>query len=702
MAELLLELFSEEIPARMQQDAAERLKSAVADGLKQQSLSFKQMATSVTPRRLALVVDGLPASQGDTKEERRGPRSDAPEAALQGFLRSTGLKKEQLEVRKTDKGEFYFAVIESKGQSTSEVLIRVIQDVLTKFVWPKSMRWGNHTIRWVRPLHSILCVLDGAVLPVKFGHITAGNTTTGHRFMAPKTFTVKNAAEYKKKLEQHNVMVCEKERKAKILSESEKLAQAYGLKLRQDEGLLSELTGLVEWPVPLIGKIEDRFMHLPPEVLSTAMRSHQKYFSVAGKGGALAPHFITVANVDDGLKGERIIAGNERVLRARLEDARFFWDQDRRHGLESRLETLKKVIFHARLGSVHDKVMRIADLAKLLAFWIPHANLVLVERAALLCKADLTTEMVGEFPELQGLMGSYYALESKEESDVAAAIKTHYSPVGPHDNVPTNPVSIAVALADKIDTLVGLFAIGEKPTGSKDPYALRRAALGVIRIILENNLRMPLKLAFEKSLAKFPKEILKAQKDDEVKEKAKDRKEHTIEDLLAFFADRLKVMLKEQQVSHDLIEAVFDGGHEDDLDRLVRRAMALKEFVKIDDGADLLAAYRRATNIVLAEEKKDGKTYDASPKHDLLEQDDEIALYEWFEQNRETIEEHLKTEQYAEAMEILAGVRQKIDKFFDKVTVNCDNAATRKNRLNLLSQFRAFLNQVANFSKIEL
>ncbi len=701
MAELLLELFSEEIPARMQEAAATRLKDAVIVGLSEQGLTYKEMNVFVTPRRLALIVDGLPKTQNATKEERRGPRADAPEKALEGFLRSTGLEKEQLQVRKTDKGEFYFAVIESKAAASSEVLTKILQEVLAKFSWPKSMRWGDHAIRWVRPLHSIVCLFDGEVLPVALGHVKAGDVTSGHRFLAPKSFSVKDAKDYQKKLLEHKVMLCAKERQEKIKAEAERLARSHSANLVEDQGLLDEVTGLVEWPVPLLGRIEERFMHLPPEVLQTAMRSHQKYFSLSGKGGELAPYFITVTNIESTDHGQRIIAGNERVLRARLEDAKFFWDLDRRHGLDSRLPALKSMIFHAKLGSVYDKVERITDLAKLLAMWVPHANLMQVERAAHLCKADLTTEMVGEFPELQGLMGSYYATESKEALEVAEAIRTQYSPLGPKDKVPSEPVAIAVALADKLDTLVGLFAVGEKPTGSKDPFALRRAALGVIRIILENKLRMPLHLAFEKSLARFPLDVLKYADEKEQKEKPKHKKERVIQELVDFFADRLKVLLKDQNISHDLIEAVFDGGHEDDLERLVRRARALDNFLSKEEGGELLAAYRRATNIVTAEEKKDGKTYEGQPKKDLLVDEEEIALYQWFDGARLQLQQGLESEDYQKTMEILAAVRDKIDNFFDNVTVNCDNPATRKNRLLLVSQFREFLHQVADFSKIE-
>lgn len=699
MAELLLELFSEEIPARMQVAAVERLQEAVLSGLQSQGLTYKHAETYVTPRRLTLIVDGIPNAQKATKEERRGPRIDAPEKALEGFLRSTGLKKNQLETRETPKGEFYFAVIETKAASVNEALTKILQEVLAKFSWPKSMRWGDHAVRWVRPLHRILCLFEGEVLPIAYGHVKADNKTSGHRFLAPEIFSVKNAKEYKEKLLKHKVMFCAKERQESIKKEAERLARSHAANVVEDKGLLDEVTGLVEWPVPLIGRIDERFMGLPPEVLQTAMRSHQKYFSLVDEKGRIAPFFITVANIESEDHGQRIIAGNERVLRARLEDAKFFWDQDRRHGLESRLPALKNVIYHAKLGSVAEKVERITALAKLLAVWVPHANLLQVERAAQLCKADLNTEMVGEFPELQGLMGSYYALESKEDPEIADAIRTHYSPLGPSDNVPSQPVAIALALADKLDSLVGLFAVGDKPTGSKDPFALRRQALGVIRIILENGLRMPLHLAFDKALNSFRVEDFASPKGK--KEKTKEKRERIINELVEFFADRLKVLLRDKNISYDIIEAVFGGGKEDDFERLVRRARALDRFLATEDGADLLAAYTRAENILRAEEKKDDKIYEGQPKKDLLEQSEEEALFAWFEASKDELEATKKEENDEEMMRILAGVRDKIDNFFDNVTVNCDNAAVRKNRLLLLSQFRIFMHQVADFSKIE-
>lgn len=708
MAELLLELFSEEIPAGVQLNAANELKDSIKSRLETEGVACESIECYATPRRVVIAANGLPTTQNATTAERRGPRVDAPEQAIEGFVKSCGLAKDQLEKRSTDKGEFYFAVIKKEGRDVAEVISKTLQEILYSFTWPKSMRWGEYNIRWTRPLHNILCLFNGRILPITFGHLTANDKTYGHRFLSKGDFSVSSFEDYKQKLNDNFVVLSTEERKKLILEGAEQHAKSCGLALRNDEGLLNEVAGLVEWPVVLLGRIEEKFMAVPQEVLITSMRSHQKYFSLVNSHGHLAPYFITVANInaDDG--GAKIIAGNERVLRARLEDAKFFWDQDRRINLGDREAGLKKIIFHAKLGTVADKVNRIADLAKLLSVWIPRANLILVERAAKLCKADLTTQMVGEFPELQGLMGSYYAIESKEEHAVADAVKEHYSPVGPNDICPSAPLSIAVSLADKVDTLVGLFAIDEKPTGSRDPYALRRAALGVIRIILENNLRIPLRLLFEKSISKYPKALFKSEKSvrkllptRKKGEKPRDKQERVINDLLEFFADRLKVLLKEQSIGHDRIQAVFDGGNEDDLNRLVNRVKVLEAFLKTYDGANLLAAYKRAVNIVAAEEKKDDTVYSDEPDKGLLAEDEEKKLYELFAEVIPNVEDHLKKDEFEKVMADLAKLRKAVDNFFEKVTVNCENPATRKNRLLLLAQFRAALNEVADFSKIE-
>ncbi len=707
MAELLLELFSEEIPAGVQTKAAETLKNEIMTRLDLGDVSYKKTASYAGARRITLVIEGISKSSKEAVSERRGPRIDAPDKAVEGFLRSTGLAKNDLEKRKTDKGEFYFAVVKQKSRAVSEILSEAIQEVLCAFTWPKSMKWGRHNIRWTRPLHNILCVFDNKILPINFGHLDSNDKSFGHRFLAPKEFSVQNFDEYQTKLKKSFVILNKEERKKTIQKDSQSLASSCNLQIKNDPALLDEVAGLVEWPVALLGRIESKFMDVPQEVLITAMRSHQKYFSLIDKNGKLAPYFITIANITTKDKGTKIISGNERVLRARLEDAKFFWDQDRRVSLESRKPSLEKIVFHAKLGTVAEKTERITELAKLLSVWIPHANLISVERAGQLCKCDLVTEMVGEFPELQGLMGRYYALESKENEAVANAIYEHYSPAGPKDFCPKEPVSVAVALADKIDSLTGLFAANEKPTGSKDPYALRRAALGVIRIILENDLRIPLKLLFEKAIYKYPKALLKGENEGRkllvVKkgESPKDKQKRIINELLEFFIDRLKASLKEKNVRHDLIQAVADDGLEDDLTRLVKRVLALKSFVKDKDGANLLAAYKRATNIVLAEEKKDGVKYSGNPSKELLQEKAEKELYMAFEKVGSKVEKLLKNEEFEKAMAELSGLRKPVDNFFDGVKVNDKNPDLRKNRLLLLAQLRAFLDKVANFGKIE-
>jgi glycyl-tRNA synthetase beta chain len=536
------------------------------------------------------------------------------------------------------------------------------------------MRWGSGDTAWVRPLHSILCIFDGKIVPVSFAGVTAGNVTYGHRFLSPGAITVTNPAEYEAALLKAKVIADREKRKATILEQAEKAAAAQNLTLKKDDGLLEEVTGLVEWPVVLVGTIDAKYMDLPREVLVSEMRAHQKYFALENKDGSLSDKFLITANMETKDAGHAIIAGNERVLRARLADGRFFWDQDRKKTLDEWAQGLKSVTFHAKLGSIADKVERIQALALLLTDYVPNADKKLVERAAKLCKADLVTGMVGEFPELQGVMGRYYALHQKENAAVADAIRDHYKPQGPNDSVPTNPVSICVALADKLDTLVSMFAIGEKPTGSKDPFALRRAALGIIRIILESNIRLPLSA------------IIPAQGGD---------------DILTFFADRLKVQLKDSGIRHDLISAVFAQG-EDDLVRIVARAKALQDFLSTDDGANLLTAYKRAVNIVGIEEKKDKTAYAAGDlKTSALKEKEEIDLAQMLAQQAAHIEKLRGSEQFVDAMKLLAELRQQVDRFFDKIMVNCDDKELRANRLRLLSRIRGSMDSIANFALIE-
>lgn len=690
MAEFLLELFSEEIPARLQAQAADDLKRLVTDKLKAAGLVFADARAFVTPRRLTLVIDGLPLSQPDISEERKGPRADAPSAAVEGFLKSTGLTRDQIEVRDTDKGAILFAVIKRQGHPTATVLAEMIPDVIRTFPWPKSQRWGSGVLRWVRPLQSILCLLDGVIVDFDVDGVKASNVTQGHRFLSKGLLSVASFADYKAKLLAARVMLDPADRKAHILAGAKALAASAGYDLIDDHGLLDEVTGLVEWPVVLMGRIDAAYMDVPGEALMATMRANQKYFSLRDpKTGKLAPRFVVVSNVEAADGGAAIVAGNERVLRARLSDAKFFWDLDRKTMLESRLPALNDIIFHARLGTVGERVIRIGQLAGALADFIPGCNADKAKRAARLSKADLVSGMVGEFPELQGIMGRYYALDQGEDAAVAEAIAEHYSPKGPSDACPTAPVSVAVALAEKIDTLVGFFAIDEKPTGSKDPYALRRAALGVIRLILENKLRVGLEeiLARAAFLHGMP-EV------DAVSSAA-------VQDLLAFFADRLKVHLKEQGVRHDLVTAIFALGDEDDLVRLLARVDALRKFVESDDGANLLTAYKRASNIVRIEEKKDNASYDGAPDAALFDLPEETALYRQLSSAADHAVKSVKAEKFGDAMAALAHLRTPVDAFFDKVTVNADDAAKRRNRLLILSQIRAALNAVADFSKIE-
>ncbi len=695
MAELLLELFSEEIPARMQLRAADELKRLVTDGLSAAGLAFDAADAYATPRRLALRVDGIPARQPDLREERKGPRVDAPEQAIAGFLKGAGVASlDQCEQRDTPKGPVWFAVVERPGRDTAAVLPEILVEAIRKLVWPKSMRWAGNGFRWVRPLHSILAAFDDApldgALDIGGDTVPFGVHTHGHRFLSAEHLAVTGFAEYQAGLRNNYVILDPAERRKLIAARLDELANEAGLDLKEDPGLLDEVTGLVEWPVVLLGRIDDGFMDLPAEVLSTAMRTHQKYFSLLNEDGSLASRFALVSNMETRDGGKRIVAGNERVLRARLSDARFFWDQDRRTTLASRTPRLGAITFHARLGTVDQKVDRMQALAAEIARSVPDAERDRVRAAARLAKADLVTGMVGEFPELQGVMGRYYALADGEHAEVADAIRDHYSPLGPNDGCPAAPVSICVALADKIDTLAGFWAIDEKPTGSKDPYALRRAALGVIRLIVENRLRLNLVPAFSGALANYGAGIA-----------ARSAIPALATDLLAFFADRLKVHLKGQGARHDLIAAVFALGGEDDLVRLLARVEALAGFVASEDGANLLTAYRRAANILRIEEKKDGVSHDGAPDPDGFAQDEEAALGRALDSAAAAVATAVGEEQFTAAMAALAALRGPVDAFFDAVTVNAEDPALRANRLRLLSRIRATMGLIADFSQIE-
>jgi glycyl-tRNA synthetase beta chain len=679
MPDLLLELFSEEIPARMQAGAARDLERLMVGALTDRGYLFEGIKAFAGPRRLTLAIAGLPAKQNDVREELKGPKTDAPQAALDGFLKKTGLSKDQLKIETTPKGEVYMAVIERKGRETPMVLAEIIPEVMAKLPWPKSMRWKpGLSVRWVRPLHSILCTFDGELVPFSFAGISSGLHTRGHRFLSEGKIEAKRFDDYAQKLKAAHVILEADERAAIIFEGIKQAAFVHGLEMIPDEGLLVEVSGLAEYPTVLIGTIEDQFMDVPAEILQTSMRTHQKYFSLRDpKTGKMANRFALVSNMVAKDGGKEIVAGNERVLRARLSDARFFWDEDRKHSLESRVEKLKGIVFHAKLGTQFERVERIEKLAGEIATKIG-ADVEKTKRAARLAKADLTTGVVGEFPELQGVMGRYYALHDKEDAAVADAVRDHYKPVGPSDAVPGGKVSIAVALADKLDQLTAFFAVDERPTGSGDPFALRRAALGFIRIVLENKLRLDW-INFD---GKFQNK--------------------SWSDVLFFVVERLVVALRDKGIRHDLINAAFATTlDESDLTRLVARVEALQAFLKSDDGTNLLAGYKRAVNILKIEEKKDGKTFISEVTERLLSEAAEIGLFAALTKARAAISAALEKEDFAAAMQQMASLRVPVDAFFEGVKVNADDKQVRENRLNLLASLRAALHQVADFSKIE-
>ena len=696
MPELLIELRSEEIPARMQRRAAEQLRERLAAGLGENGFAISKDAirTFVGPRRLAAVVADLPAAQPDRTVERKGPRVGSPQGAIDGFLKASGLKSlDDAEQRDSGKGVFYFAVQRQPGRATTTVLAEIVPAIVRAFDWPKSMRWAVYGQRWVRPLHAVLCVFEGRRVEGRVdlggGDMAFTDQTVGHRFLAPQPFAVTSFAEYAEKLEAAFVMVDADDRKEYIKRIAGQRAGEEGLQLRADEALVEEVAGLVEWPVPLLGRIDEAFMSVPPEILMTSMRTHQKYFSCLRLDDSLAPRFVVVSNMENADGGRQVVLGNERVLKARLSDARFFWDQDRKRPLGERVIDLGAILFYQGLGTMAEKAERIARLARHLAQKIADCDAAVAERAARLAKADLTTGVVGEFPELQGIMGRYYAQLDGEPPVVSEAIAEHYAPKGPDDRCPTAPVSVAVALADRIDTLVGFFAIDEKPTGSKDPFALRRAALGAIRLLLENRLRIPLLDLFEHAYRLYP---------DFDKTKA----ESVARAVLDFFADRLKVHLRDQGLKHDLVAAVFAvPGGEDDLVRLIARGEALKQFLSSEDGANLLTAYRRAANILRIEEKKDGQRYDRLADPRRFAMNEEARLHQAVIEVGSRADPLLADDDFSGAMEALADLRSPVDDFFDRVTVNADEAELRANRLCLLSQIRVGMDAIADFSKIE-
>lgn len=673
MPQLLLELFSEEIPARMQAGAARDLERMARDGLARADLSFDGLEAFAGPRRLTLVVDGLPAAQSDRVEERKGPRLGAPTSAVEGFLRSAGVTRDAL----IERDGAYVAVLPHMGEPTPMIAAVLALNIIGQFPWPKSMIWGAGRLRWIRPLRRILCVFDGQVVPLAIDGLINADLTEGHRVMGEeRLFRARDFDEYRQALAGHFVVLSADERKERILQGGRALCAARGLELVEDDGLLDEVAGMVEWPVPLLGDMDARFLDLPPEVIRTAMRIHQRYFAVRRpRDGALAPHFVAVANIETPDGGALIVAGNARVLSARLSDARFFWDEDRKVPLESRLEKLKGVTFHARLGTMYERAERIEALARTIAPLVS-ADPDAAALSARLAKADLTTAMVGEFPELQGVMGGYYARTEGLDPSIAAAIADHYKPQGPGDAVPDAPVTIAVAVADKIDTIAGFFAINERPTGSRDPFALRRAALGMIRIILGNQLRI--------GLAKLTKMAATPALGEP-------------EGVLPFFADRLKVLLREEGARHDLVDAVFALG-DDDLVRVVARIHALAAFLATDDGANLLAGYKRASNILNAEEKKG--PLPAGEAIRAAAPDEEAALFDAVADAGPRLDAALAGEDFTAAMNALAALRTPVDRFFDAVLVNSEDAAQRANRLLLLGRVRREMGKVANFALV--
>ncbi len=699
MPDLLIELFSEEIPARMQPRAAQDLHRLVTQGLVDAGLTYAGARAFATPRRLALAVAGITPESPTRREERKGPREGAPDAAIDGFARSAGVPRAALELRAAGKGRAWFATIETPGRQAAAIVAEVLEGVVRGFPWPKSMRWGAGSLRWVRPLHAILCILTteaGAeVVPLDIDGIRAGETTRGHRFMAPDPFSVASFEDYRAKLKRAFVLLDAEERADHIWIEAHNMAFAQGLEVVEDKALLAEVAGLVEWPVVLMGAIAPDFLDLPPEVLQTSMREHQKFFSVRNPASGRIERFVTVASRETADAGATILAGNAKVLAARLSDAKFFWENDLRvvsqKGLEGMAEGLAQVTFHNKLGSQADRIGRIEALAREIAPLVG-AQPDLAAEAARVAKADLRSEMVGEFPELQGTMGAYYARAAGLPDAVAAACREHYQPLGPSDAVPTAPVSVAVALADKLDTLTGFWAIDEKPTGSKDPYALRRAALGVIRLVLANDLRLGL-------LAKGiePANTILTTTLHLSLENARNR----LLDLLAFFHERLKVHLREQGVRHDVIDACLAMPNADDLTLLVKRAEALQAMLATEDGENLVQGFRRANNILTQAEDRDGVEYSFGADPRLAEGPEEEALFAALDAAELAIEPAMEAEDFAAAMHAMAALRAPIDAFFEAVQINTDNAVIRRNRLNLLHRIRAVCLSGADLTRLE-
>ena len=755
MPDLLIELFSEEIPARMQARAADDLKKLVTNGLVDAGLTYASAAAFSTPRRLTLTIEGMLDASPSLVEERKGPKADAPEKAIEGFLRGAGLTRDQLEERDTPKGKILFAMISKPGRPAAEIVAEVLETTIRTFPWPKSMRWGSGTLRWVRPLHSILCILsaeDGAqTVPLTIDGITAGDTTRGHRFLAPDTLTVSNFEDYSAKLKRAFVVLDPAERRDTIWNDATNMAFANGLEVVEDAGLLAEVAGLVEYPVVLMGQIGEYFLGLPPEVLQTSMKEHQKFFSVRNPKTGRIERFVTVANRTTADDGATILAGNEKVLSARLSDAKFFWENDLRiaqsdAGMQTWVDRLSNVTFHNKLGTQAELISRMEALAGELAPMVG-ADADEARAGARFAKADLSSEMVYEFPELQGLMGSYYAKAAGKSDAIAAAAQDHYAPLGPSDDVPTAPVSIAVALAEKIDKLTGFWAIDEKPTGSKDPFALRRAALGVIRILVENDMRIDLLKHVQESgegivldvvatkhkiedqneaVQEARKQLSRARSTTNHNASAISAAESALKtlhqtndnlinevrlvreniatvpsDLLSFLHDRLKVYLKDQGVRHDIIDACIAMDGNDDLTLLVKRAKALSETLKTDDGENLIQGFKRANNILSQAEDADGVEYSFGADIKFAETEEERALFAALDTAEAQIKPAMEAQDFGTAMSAMAFLRGPIDAFFDAVQVNSDNATIRRNRLNLLSRIRTICSSVADLTKID-
>ncbi|MFA3916021.1 glycine--tRNA ligase subunit beta [Ruegeria hyattellae] len=752
MPDLLIELFSEEIPARMQTRAGEDLKKRITDGLVEAGLTYAGAVALTTPRRLTLTVQGLLGESPTIREERKGPKVGAPDKAIEGFLRGAGLTRDQLEERDTPKGAVYFASIEKPGRPAAEIIAEVLEATIRNFPWPKSMRWGRGSLRWVRPLHSILCILSDEagtqVVPLEVEGIAAGDSTEGHRFMAPGKFSVTSFEDYEAKLKRAHVVLSPSERADHIWADAQNMAFAAGLELVEDKGLLAEVAGLVEWPVVLMGQIDAEFLDLPPEVLQTSMKEHQKFFSVRNPKTGRIERFITVANRETADNGATILAGNQKVLSARLADAKFFWENDLRIAKSDMVQwtrSLENVTFHNKLGTQAERIARIASLARELAP-ITGADPDQAAKAARLAKADLSSEMVYEFPELQGLMGRYYIEAAGEDAAVAAVAQEHYSPLGPSDDVPTAPLSVTVALADKLDTLTGFWAIDEKPTGSKDPFALRRAALGVIRLVLGGSLALRLDQYIDSELLKYELTRLREIGDEQdlytlestleaiskfgvfgaafrtvvdhiknsethpfepnlgegsVLKSIADRIESNSNDLLSFIHDRLKVFLRDEGIRHDIIDACIAMEGNDDLTLLVKRARALNEVLRTEDGENLVQGFKRANNILTQAEERDGVEYSYGADVKFAETDSEKALFAALDAGQAKIAPALKAEDFSAAMAAMAALRGPIDAFFEEVQVNTDNDVLRRNRLNLLSQIREICSSVADLTRIE-